>query len=272
MYYLSSVYRLAPGGGGPEPVSFEFAILQEEELTELESSELSDDVPEVVSDFDDALEDQAATELDPAVQAPALEIARLGSMPTLGGAGEGGGGLGGLSGGAGTSFFGVSSRGTRFAYIVDRSGSMGNSQKMQIAKREMAASIDGLPDYAYFHVVLFSSDIVGMPGGRAWIRARKPAVSRFLRWLNDVDPGGGTEPMGAFYEVFALDVPPDVIFFLTDGEIPDETADLVGELNDRGGGVIINTIAFGDARSQEQLRRIASESGGVYLYVPQENP
>ena len=76
--------------------------------------------------------------------------------------------------------------------------------------------------------------------------------------------------MDAFYEVFALDVLPDVLFFLTDGEIPDDIADLVAELNDRGGRVIINTIAFGDARSQAQLRRIASESGGVYLFVPQE--
>ncbi len=269
MYYLSSVYRFRPAGPGPQPVSYEFAILQEEELTEFESIELDDLIPEAVSEAHDLPTEDPAAELDPVTPAAELEIASSGSLPTFGGSG-GGTGAGGLGGGgAGASFFGVSSRGMRFAYIVDHSGSMGQDRKMAIAMHELARSIDGLPDYASFFVVLFSSGCVEPPMQEGWMRARKSTVNSLIRWLNRVDPTGGTQPECALLEVFSLTTRPDVIFFLTDGEIPggDETADLILELNRGGGRVIINTIAFGDARSQGLLRRIARESGGVYRFV-----
>ncbi|MCP3905436.1 MAG: VWA domain-containing protein [Planctomycetes bacterium] len=269
MYFLASRYRLTGGGAEPAPVSYEFAILQEEELTRLESAAPDELLPEVVGDLDDMTEEAAA--LDPTVAAAELEVAGAGALPTLGGAGEGTGDGSALSGGgAGTSFFGVSSRGMRFAYIVDRSGSMSESRKMRIAMRELARSIETLPDYAYFHIVLFSTEYVEPPMQRGWMRAKRSVIDRLNRWLDDVPPSGGTEPMPAFYEVFALDVPPDVIFFLTDGEIPDNTPQLIAEANQRGGRVTINTIAFGDDRSQALLRQIARESGGAYRFVSAE--
>ncbi len=269
MFYLASHYRLRPGSRGPQPVSYEFAILQEEELTELDIAELDDLLPEVVSETTDSAPD--AAELDPAVPAAELEIARAGSLPTLGGSGDGGVGVGGglSGGGAGATFFGVSSRGMRFAFIVDRSGSMGQGPKMRVAMRELARSVDSLPDYASFYVVLFSSDLVQPPFQRGWMRAKETTVNNFIRWLNDIDPGGGTVPMPAFYDVFAIEERPDVIFFLTDGEIPADTAELVAGLNRRGGRVVINTIAFGEAQSQSLLKQIARESGGMYRYVAQ---
>jgi hypothetical protein len=273
MFYLATHYRLSPGSPNPRPVTYEFAIVQEEELTALESTDLDDLLPEVVSDFDDLEADEAEAELEPAVAAAELEVARSGAVPTLGGSGGGSGGLGSLSGGAaGTTFFGVSSRGTRFAYIVDRSGSMGEDRKMGVAKRELARSISSLPDYASFSVIFFSSGFIEPPMQSGWMRARRATVNRFIRWLNEVEPSGGTVPLPAFQEVFSFDVRPDVIFFLTDGEIPnpDNVGDVVADMNGRGGRVVINTIAFGDDRSQELLKRIANESGGVYRFVPSE--
>jgi len=269
IYLLASKYRFTGGGSEPTAVSYEFAILQEEELTRLESAEPDDLLPEVVGDLDDLTEEAAA--LDPTVAAAELEVAGAGALPTLGGAGEGTGDGSALSGGgAGTSFFGVSSRGMRFAYIVDRSGSMSEARKMRTAMRELARSIETLPDYAYFHIVLFSTEYVEPPMQHGWMRAKRSVIDRLNRWLDDVPPSGGTEPMPAFYEVFALDVPPDVIFFLTDGQIPDNTADLIAEANQRGGRVTINTIAFGDDRSEDLLRRIANDSGGAYRRVSAE--
>jgi hypothetical protein len=269
MYLLASKYRFTGGGAEPQPVSYEFAILQEEELTRLESAEPDDLLPEVVGDLDDLTEEAAA--LDPTVSAAELEVAGAGALPTLGGAGEGSGDGSALSGGgAGTSFFGVSSRGMRFAYIVDRSGSMSESRKMRTAMRELARSIETLPDYAYFHIVLFSTEYIEPPMQNGWMRAKRSVIDRLNRWLDDVPPSGGTEPMPAFYEVFALDVPPDVIFFLTDGQIPENTPGLIADANQRGGRVTINTIAFGDDRSEDLLRRIANDSGGAYRRVSAE--
>ena len=69
-------------------------------------------------------------------------------MPTLGGGGAGEGGHGLRAAARGPRFFGISSRGNRFAYIVDRSGSMGQARKMPTAIRELEQSLQALPDYA----------------------------------------------------------------------------------------------------------------------------
>lgn len=267
MFYFATRFRLLASGQGPQPITYEFAIMQEEELTELQDTQLAELAPEIASELDDMPDLDATSDLDPAVPAADLAISRSGAAPTLGGAGDGQA-VGNLTGGgAGTSFFGVRSKGMRFAYIVDRSGSMGDDRKMQIAKRELARSIDTLPDYASFYVVLFSSGVTIPPMQDGWMRARKSTINRFIRWLNLIDPTGGTEPMDAFRQVFALDVRPDVIFFLTDGQIPDDTARLVANMNRRGERVTINTIAFGDDQSQKLLREIATDSGGAYRFV-----
>ena len=182
--------------------------------------------------------------------------------------GEGGGTLGG--GGAGTTFFGVSSRGTRFAYIVDISGSMGQKRKLDVCMRELARSIQTLPDFAYFYIVLYSSTTEVPPVQRGWTRASRTTIGRVIRWFNEVDPHGGTRPVPAFQQVFALPVRADVVFFLTDGLIPPNTDDEVTELNRRGKRVVVNTIAFGDPTSQEMLKEMARSSGGVYRFVPTE--
>ena len=272
MLYLNLFRRAAPGGPGPQPVSIEFAMIQEAELTQLENLQFDDLVPEVPLESPDLSDDQMQMELADDVSAAALDISAAGAVPALTGAGRGQGStLGG--GGAGTSFFGVTSRGTRFAYIVDVSGSMGQQRKMEVAMRELARSIEALPDYAYFYVVLYASGITLPPSQRDWTRARPHTVSRLIRWLNQVDPSGGTRPVPAFRQVLSIEERPDVIFFLTDGEIPRaaETLETVTMLNSRGRKVVINTIAFGDPASQELLREIARRSGGIYRFVASDD-
>ena len=109
MLYLSSLYR---GGGSPpaqHPVTYEFAIVQDEQLTEIESVELDDLVSDAISEIEDLPEESSTAELEADVAAAELEVTSAGALPTLGGAGDGTGGDGTLSGGgAGTSFFGVS--------------------------------------------------------------------------------------------------------------------------------------------------------------------
>lgn len=269
MLYLNTARRGGPGGPGAQPVSIEFAVIQEQELT-LDELELEDIVPEVPMELDDLPDSEASLELAPEVAAASLDISPAGSVPTLAGSGAGDGSEGVLSGGgAGASFFGVSSRGTRFAYIVDISRSMADERKFEFAMRELARSIKALPDYASFFVVLFSSELMVPSMQKGWTRARRESVTRLIRWLDDqVDPAGGTQPSPAFQYVFALERRPDAIFFLTDGEIPPDTAGNVANLNSRGRGVVINTIAFGSRPSQDQLKEIARRSGGVYRYVP----
>jgi hypothetical protein len=282
MLYLSMIYR---GGGsgsgiGSGEAVFDFAIEDTQGLSELESAGLEDLVPDSGGIEQATASDVASASLDPAI--PSLE--KLGGaasmIPSLGasgggslGSGDGAGGGDGMGlgggGGGGTSFFGVSSKGKRFAYIVDVSDSMRNDGKLPTAMRELARSIDALPDYSNFFVVLFSSGSVEPPGQRGWVRARKPAVRSVIRWLNEQDPGGGTLPRPAFVKVLSLEPRPDVIFFLTDGMLQDFDAAQCASLNAAGGKrAVINTIAFGDPSSQDALKQMAKDSGGVYRFVP----
>jgi len=267
MLYLSLLHRGQPPGQGVQPVAIEFAVIQESELTQLQELQFDDLVPEVPFEIDDLSAQDPSLDLTPEVSAAELEISQAGSVPRLTGSGSGEGTT--LEGGgAGTTFFGVSSRGTRFAYIVDVSGSMSEEGKIDVCMSQLARSIELLPDYASFYIVLFASQIAVPPMQNGWTRARDATVSRFVRWLNQIDPGGGTRPQPAFRKVFSIEERPDVIFFLTDGQIPPDTVAVVAALNGRGRRVAVNTIAFGNPASQEYLKEISRNSGGVYRYVP----
>ena len=58
---------------------------------------------------------------------------------------------------------------------------------------------------------------------------------------------------------------PDVIFFLTDGEIPEETPDVVRRANRRG--TVIHTTAFENEGDEGILRKIAEENGGTFRII-----
>lgn len=192
--------------------------------------------------------------------------AGFGGVGAVGGGGGSGGGLGtGLGGGAGsTSFFGIGGTGQRFAYIVDKSGSM--ATHMEEAKTELRKSISALPDYASVYVVFYDS---GDPlhFSDQWERVRAATLNRLGRWLRDIGPSGGTDPTRAFRRVFQLDSRPDVIFFLSDGEIPAESVDEIRRMNATGRRVTVNSIAFGDDAGGARLRQVAQEANGQYRHV-----
>lgn len=272
LVYLGLVYRGGGGGSGSAgATSFELAVLNEEELTQLEQTTFDELQTESIVSQDVAMESAALTAAAPT--AAELSASAL-TMPTLGGAGAGAGGDIGLDGGGGggtTSFFGIGSKGNRFAYIIDISGSMGDARKLDIARGELIRSIEALPDYAYFYVLLFNTDFQQPPMQKNWMRARKPLIRQFVEWIKSIDPGGGTAPRSSFMQIYALDVRPDVIYFLTDGIFQDITAEEINSMNRSGKRAVINTIQFGDRSGEEVLRNIARLTGGIYRFVPAED-
>jgi len=266
--YFGLLYRAGAGEQGEDGEQYEFALVFNEELTadEPQSDELAiDDALDVA----DVTPDDLDLTLDPVDPISELTAGGVGDLPALGGSGGGEEGLSGLGGSGGTSYFGIAATGQRFAYIIDRSGSMGVRNRMEIAMQELIRSIESLPDYAYFSIRMFSSGpLLEPPMQRGWTQARRSAVNQHVRWLEQVSPGGGTDPAPAFHQVFDMNPRPDVIFFMTDGIIVGFPAEEVAQLNSRGKRVVVNTIAFGDQGSEDLLRRIARESGGQYRYVP----
>ncbi len=183
----------------------------------------------------------------------------------------GGGGDGGIGDGTGatTTFFGVSGRGKKIGYVVDKSGSMGIAGRMEQAKKEIIRSISELPDFTSVCIALFDEDFQTFDREAGFVKCREGAISKIKKWIQDVAQSGGTNPISAFQFLFSRRERPDVVFFMSDGEIPPDAADEILRLNRRGPNTVIHCIAFGQAAATAPLRRIASETGGTFsISVP----
>ncbi|MEM8962025.1 MAG: hypothetical protein AAGD38_11125 [Acidobacteriota bacterium] len=164
------------------------------------------------------------------------------------------------------TFFGAGSHGRRFAYVVDRSSSMHEDDRMRRALDELSRSVRSLPGDVEYRVIFFSSSLATPPGLDGWVPSGSATSRSVEQWFSGVEPSGGTQPRGAFSQLLRADVRPDVIFFLTDGEIPQGVdADVRRWNRIAHPPAVIHTIAFGRDGAQNQLRSIAEDSRGDYV-------
>jgi len=261
-----------PGGSGTTPGAsdIELAVVTDTELTDLQDSVSFE--PEPSLSFDEAsLDDSlAAPEFEADISDASLLGGELGQIAPIGGAGEGlgdGAGLGANVGGGGASFFGVEARGSRFAYIVDISGSMAD-ERLTALQRELTRSVDGLLEHSSFSIVFYSSSARILGGRMRWMRANQRHKTFADREIRAVSAGGGTNPTKAFEIVFGMRPRPDAIYFMTDGEFPKSVAAVVAQLNESGGAPTpVHCISFVDRISERLLRSIAEQSGGTYTHI-----
>lgn len=248
--------------------TIEFAILDSENFTDLPTvdSNLTQDLAEtqVTSEILDATD----AKLDADDSPTKLQSSTNSMTPSLSGSGSSGMGSGmGGSGGGGTSFFGIASKGTRFCYIVDVSGSMQQNERLPSAMSELTKSLKKLPDFGRFYILFFSSDVQEPATQSGWNTARSSTVRRMVKEFQSIKARGGTNPKPAFEKAFELKPLPEVIFFLTDGEISGFTVAELKALIPNNTRVTVNTIAFGSSSSQQILREIAQATGGQFNYV-----
>ena len=192
---------------------------------------------------------------------------KLGKGFALGG-GFGSGFGSGTGNGSGSGFFDLETAGTKFVYVLDGSGSMTEPHseartRLDRVKLELVRSIGGLAGDMQFFVVFFNRVAVPMPAAKLQM-ATGTNKQKYLEWVVKVQGGGGTDPRPALKQ--ALELRPDVIFFLTDGVFDDKVADEVTRLNTRG--VSIHTFCFGDVSGEALLQAIARRNQGMYKYVP----
>lgn len=211
------------------------------------------------------LEGPSGDELPGAGSGDIGEIAE--SLRGTGGGLDDGTGLGaGGSGGGGASFFGVEARGSRFAYIVDVSGSM-QGEKLDRLKVELIESLQSLLDHMNFGVICFSSEPVPLGGRTRWTDADDDGKKWAIDKVKELVSQGGTVPGPAFEVAFRMSPRPDAIYFMTDGQFDPEVADLIASLNRSGKKVPIHCITFVDRSSEEFMRKIAKDSGGTYTHI-----
>lgn len=253
------------GSTNPE---VEFAVMSDQELSKLAAEALELDAPDS-SSSSAALDLQAEIELG-ALEAQSIDLATdAGDISTpLGGGDLEGVGLGaGDSVGSGASFFGVEARGNRFAFVVDVSGSMSLEGRMIGMQQELIRSIQGLFTSSKFFVVFFSTGAAPLGDrGVAWIDATDSGKTWARAHVMAQRPEGSTNPVPGFMLLVELEPPPDAIYFMTDGEFPDDRADeILGMFQRRN--VPIHCITFGSRVGEAVMRRIASSTRGSYTHV-----
>lgn len=269
----------AGGAGGPIGV----AVMTSEEFAQLSGDaalDTSAPVSEIGAPTTADSGDRLGVEVD-SLSGANLSTAGvgegLGAESTGFGAGDIGDGsslgTGGGSGGGAASFFGVEARGTRFAYVIDVSGSMaigvggdGSTTRMDLLRGELERSVRALPDRSRFSIILFSTGAEPLGKRAEWTSADDSGKGWARRNIALLKPDGDTQPSPGFQLVFKLRPRPDAIYFMTDGEFDQTHADTIAELNGSA-RIPIHCITFISEEGRANMQRIAAQSGGTYTHV-----
>ncbi len=253
----------------PFDEGFEFAMMTEAELTKLQESALvleDPSVPEVT--IPDVMDQELLDSPDSADLAGVFDdIEDFGPMTGGGDIGDGSAIGSGGAGSGGANFFGVEAEGSRFAYIVDVSGSMAYAGKMDATKVALMKSVDGLGPSAEYLIVLYSGDSWPLGGKTDWKQATDRIKQNTRRLIARINPNGSTNPSPAFMDVFSVRPRPDAIYFMTDGEFPRQVATEVASMN-QSDEIPIHCITFVSRDAEDVMRQIAARSGGSYTHVP----
>jgi hypothetical protein len=168
------------------------------------------------------------------------------------------------------SLFGLNAEGTKFVYVLDRSGST-DGKLLAAAKAEILASIEKIDDVHQFQLVVYNErpKAFNPAGPNSQLAfgtdANRTAVKKFL---GSIEGDGGTDHEAALS--LAIRMRPDVIFLLTDGDKPLLSARQLARLDRLGPGIVIHAIQFGDGPQRSGrgwMGKLAQQSGGEYAYV-----
>ena len=205
----------------------------------------------------------------PSVQSPTSEStggAKKGSGSLAGKKGSGGGVAESDKKGKGkVSFFGKEVQANTVAFVIDASKSM-SGMRFQRAKQELVNALGKLQPEQQFFVVFYTNETYPMffPDNTIeLIEASQRNLGRVFNWIDQSQVQGGTQPQVAM--AMTLKLKPDVVFFLSDGDIPFETQGIVKFNN---GGSAVHTITFGSDVGAKIMRQIALRNNGEYRFIP----
>ena len=149
-------------------------------------------------------------------------------------------------------------------YVVDASGSM-RGKRFRRACEELIYSLNNLETTQRFAILFFSGHSVrSYPDGAHLSMANRRNISKAQRLIRSINPHGGTEPSKSLVNAIARK--PELVFFLSDGEIPDETVFDARDANKDY--TVINTIGFEYRFGARLLRALAEQNSGEYRFVP----
>ena len=146
---------------------------------------------------------------------------------------------------------------------------MATRNSLELAKRELLASLDQLSPDAQFSVIFYNlrAKVISDPRGQGGMMLATAAnKARVQSQLREVTPDGGKDHVLALRTTFSLK--PDVVFCLTDAEIM--TNNDVKKILEMAGSSRIQAIEFGLGStlwSATPLRRLATSTHGTWRYI-----
>lgn len=205
----------------------------------------------------------------PSVESPSSDKsggARRGSGAGTGKAGTAdGAGENDRQGQGRVTFFGKEVQANSVAFVIDASKSMSGT-RFQRARTELLNALSKLKPDQRFFVVFYTNETYPMffPDNTIeLIPAEERNLRRVFNWIEQSQVQGGTQPQ--FAMALTLKLKPDVVFFLSDGDIPIETQGIVKYHN---AGSAVHTITFGSDVGARIMRQIALRNGGEYRFIP----
>ncbi len=174
-----------------------------------------------------------------------------------------------------TGVFGVQGVGSKFVYVFDRSRSMSGygGRPLAAAKGELIASLASLKSTHQFQIVFYNKEphvFNPWPDRQPTMIFGKDRDKELAtEFVSRVVADGGTEHMNALK--LAVNMGPDVIFFLTDAEEPrlsEDDLSLIQRWNRAAAS--INTIEFGSGPfrgGDNFLVKLARQNHGRHVYV-----
>ncbi|MBU3683692.1 MAG: hypothetical protein FGM39_06730 [Phycisphaerales bacterium] len=204
--------------------------------------------------------------------------------------GEGAAGKGGASGRA--RFMGINTSAKDIVYVLDMSGSMGEADgRAERLRRELGTSLSSLPKDARFSIIIFGLASPDTPDDRylttpngnrrapnatilppgALVEATPASRSGAAAWVGGKNPMAGTWSHAWDSLRAALEMKPEAIFLLSDGEFdPSDMEDVLTTIErfNPERRTRIHTVAFASSGDVPGLQRIAKDWGGLYRHVP----
>ncbi len=156
-------------------------------------------------------------------------------------------------------------------FVLDSSRSM-TGERWDYACRELMDSVSRLEPTQKFFVICFDDKTTCMfntPAARITYQENTSEIrARLKRWLALRKLGPGTFPAQAMN--LALQMHPDAIFMLSDGELRDETINVLRTINGfstERRQVPIHTVHLMSMDGRESLQIIASENAGTFTPI-----
>jgi hypothetical protein len=154
-------------------------------------------------------------------------------------------------------FFGAQVFAKRVVFVIDRSSSMASSvdgvTRLDMALKELEATVAGLPDDAWFEIIAFSDKEFRFAG--KLVQATQTAKANAAAFMSSLTAFGNTDSYDALVDALGADQNIEAILFLTDGD-PD-----VGTIVDRP--TIVKAITLQNRLVRASIHTIGIDARGI---------